>query len=771
MYTLRSFFRHLTKNKAYTLITIGGFALSMTFVIILSIYLKHEKSVDQFHEKKDRIFMLTTERSNFAPPVGQRVKDDYPEVEAFTRMYYQEMILDDGKEVKVPCQTLLADSTFFDIFSYKLIQGNKGEVLRNMHCMVLSESFAKKLFPNESAIGKSFEMGARGTFTITGIMADIPFNSHIKKVDALIQFDALIDLWHADKSLLTSYGNSSFYLYFLTKPNTDFASKMPELLEDFKKDYWIFRDGRAKQLFLTPLTEIYLNAPQRSYFKTNNSNFLKTITIVVFLILALSVLNYVNLTIAQSHERIKSVGIRRLVGISKYRLFSQYISESLLLCVASFFIAIILSQIALPIFNNLLNSQLLLSHAINLKFICGAVLLIMGISLLSGLAPTLIILSKKPVNVVKGERFQTGSFSYRNVLIGFQFIIAIGMLICTSIIVKQMRYIEDYAPGYDKSNMLNIVNGIAFKDRQVFREELLKLPGVNDVCYTTGSPFNAGNNNSFKYKGDPVSFQIFWVDSNFFEMFGIDYKLTGTAYSDDVIWINEKATEVCDLGELPGTFNMYGNEDIPVYGIIKNLHFRSLHEKIEPLYIRLMSSGRYPWDIHVKLNEGNEQHTISQIKEIYHSFTNGSPLEYMFADHEVGAWYEKEARQRKLISYFTALAILIALTGMIAIVRYYIKQNMKQIGIRKVNGAKVSEILGLLNKDFIAWVIGALFIACPISFIAMNAWLATFVYHTTISWWVFGAVGLSTIALSVITVSWQSWWAANRNPVEALRYE
>lgn len=766
---LKLFFKHLVKNKLYSGITIGGFAVALMFVFLLSIYIKQELSVDEFHEKKNRLFVLVSDHGGIAPPVGERLKNSYPEIEAYTRLHADVSVLFGENDMKIKCKYLLADSAFFSMFSFDLIEGDRKQVLRTGNSIVLSESYVKKHFSNESPIGKSLKIGFRGDFIVTGIMKDFPVNTHFKKVDAIINFDGLEDIWGAN-GLLATYSNSSFGLYLLTKPNTNLSSKLGEIVEDFKKDYWIFKRGYATKLFLEPLSTIYFKAPSNGYVKSNNITFIRVLSAIVLLILFLSVLNYINLTVAQTNEKYKTSAIKQVLGNSKKQLIVQYLSESVIICLMASVLGFLLSLSAKPVFNKLLNTDLNYIIHFNTTLIVLSILVVFLIGIIAGIIPALLVARLNPVEAVKGLSRSKANLSYRNMLIGFQFTIAICLLICTSIIIKQTNFLSEFRPGFDKENILNIVNEISSDKRDVFKEQLKKIPGVEDVCYTAGSPLDGGNNDSFDYNGRPMSFQDFRVDTIFFSFFNIPYTKTGAAYSKDAIWLNEIATLECELGELPTSFKRYGNE-LPVYGIVKKLHFNSLHEKIGPLIIRQLHPNAYAWDIFVKVNSNNVLTTVSSIKSEYENITNGMPIDCQFIDQKMNDWYTKEAKLKKIVGYFTILSILMAALGMLAIVSYYVKNNIKAIGIRKVNGARIREILAMLNLNFIQVVVISFIVASPIAWYAMGKWLETYAYKTEISWWIFILVGAATMIIALITVSMQSWRVASKNPVESLRYE
>ena len=313
-------------------------------------------------------------------------------------------------------------------------------------------------------------------------------------------------------------------------------------------------------------------------------------------------------------------------------------------------------------------------------------------------------------------------------------------------------------------------NSIDANRKGAFLDVLKSIPGVAEVSYSRGTPIDGGNNNSYEYNGKPVSFQIFNVDSAFMKMMNMQITPTGVAYSQNGVWINQAAVDMLELGKNPVSFKFHDNE-VPILGIIDNFNFRPLYQQIGPLMIRSLPNEYTPWSITLKLTGNDLKTTVEQIKKAQAKFTGGVPIESGFYSDTMNQWYSKEVKRAKLIGAFTLLAIIISSMGIFAMSLYYVQQKIKEIGIRKVNGAKVSEVLIMLNRDFVKWVAVAFVIATPIAYFAMNKWLENFAYKTELSWWIFTLAGLLALGIALLTVSWQSWRAAARNPVEALRYE
>ncbi len=767
---IRTFLKHLVQNKLYTMITITGFSVSLMFVILLSVYIQKEYSSDRFHVNKDRIYRLVHDTySGFACPTGPLLKDKYPEVENYTRIYKQEGYATVNTEEKLPIKFLMADSAFFKMFSFKLIEGMQESVLRTKNSIVLSESYARRLFREKPIIGSVVKVDDVIEYKVTGIMEDMPVNTHFDKVDAIVDFPSLAVKWNHPQ-LLTTYSNNSFGLYVMAKKNTFLPAKASEILELFKEVNWMYKREYAKEVVFEPLTDIYFGTSYSPGIKQGSKTLLKVLSAIVIMILFLSILNYINLTIAQSGTRSKEIAIKKLMGSKKTGILIQYTYESVLISLFACAIALVLSFLVEPVFNYLLNTNLQLKELFGGQFLGLSFLAATVIGIVSGIIPAITISKFDPIDVVKGVFRMKSKASYSKVLISFQYLIIITLITSAIFINKQTQYLRNFDLGYQKDQVLCITNNIDPKQQQSFKSILEEMPGVEHVCLVSGNPVDGGNNNSFEYKGKSLSFQTFVVDTSFFTMMGMDVKPTGAALADNAVWLNETAVKEMELEEGFTSVKIYDNE-VPVYGVVKDFHFRNLKEVIGPAYFKLLKPGNYAWSTLVKVSDKNVLATVDKIKIAFDQYTHGLPLTMSFMDETINKWYEREERIGKMVKYFTILTIIISVMGLFAMSLYYVQQKTKEIGVRKVNGAKVSEVLAMLNKDFLKWVIIAFVLACPLSYYALNKWLEGFAYKSNLDWWIFALAGAIALGIALLTVSWQSWRAANRNPVEALRYE
>ena len=753
----------------YTAITVLGFAVSITFILLLSVYIRHELSVDDFHTKKDRIYRLENETVDFSPPIAVDLKNSIPVIEDFTRVYNElgRISVTDGQKVKF--DYLGVDASFFDIFSFPLLKGKPKDVLQTANGIVLSQSTALKLFGTADPIGKTVFINTNNKFMVTGIMEDFPENTHFAKQDALVNLVAFKEIY-GFKKIMEEYGWCSVSTYFLAKENSDLPSKAPEILKKFKKDFWLYTEGWATIVEFTPLKDIYFSSKEGSGTKSTSKTLITVLSVIVMLILLLAIGNYINLTIAQATFRGKEVAIKKLLGSSKRQLIFQFIKESIFLCFAAVVLSLFLAKIVEPFFDSLLNTRLSLNDSLNFTNLVVLIGVFGLIGFISGIIPALKISSFKPIEVVKGGFRRKSKGVYGKVFITFQYTVTIALLACSWIILKQTDFLRNKDLGFQKDNIVHLDYLSSTDKKEVIKNALLQIPGVDDVSLTWQSPLSGGSNQTFENNGKSLSFQEFVVDPSFFKVFDITVKYTGVAFSDEGMYLNETAIKELGLTNNSVSFKMEDKE-IPILGVVSDFNFKELRDNIGPLMIRQQSPEFQAGDIFLKINPKNTFETTDKIKAVYANLIDHAEFDVGFVADTINQWYIKEEKTGKIIGYFTLLSFIISFLGILAMSTFYMQQRKKEIGIRKVNGATISQILSLLNKDFLKWVGLAFLIAVPISWVVMSRWLESFAYRTTMSWWIFALAGLTALAIAPLTVSWQSFKAAIANPIESLRNE
>lgn len=769
---LRTYLKHLKRNPFYSAVTIFGFATSLAFIILLSIYINKETSVDDFHINKERIYRLTHERnSGFPPIIAEELKEKYPEIENYTRIHHSEKLIS-GNDVenenrRIKC--LMADSAFFQIFSFKLKEGNRQMVLKTANSIVLSLSLSRDLFGNDSPLGQEVIIDKYYHFTVTGVMEDFPKNTHFKHCDAILNFKSIKQMT-GGFPILKSKRPCSYAIYFLAREKSNLSARTKEILASFKKDFWIYKNEHVKQLSFEPLKEVYFSDSTSNGSHQQSRLLLTVLYGIVMLILAIAIINYINMTVAQAASRNKEIVIKKIIGSGKSRLFLQFIFESILLCLVAFVFSLMVTLAIKPIFSEMLNTTIDLKTELNISSFSFSVLIIMLIGTISGIIPAIIITRQNPVEVLKGAAGRKNSSLYAKILISLQFCIAILLIICASIIWKQTKYIQNFNLGFKEDNILWIKYDIGRQLKYSFKDQLLSLPGVEEVAFAAGSPIDGGNNNTTTYNDKPISFQRFKLDSAFMNMFEIKTTPTGSAYSKDAILLNQEAVKRMELDSLPTQVKLF-NKQYQIYGVVKNFHFKDLHEKIGPAIIDQMQPNDYPWKIFVKISGKNQKSIVKQIQEMHYQITNGVPMKFGFVDEKIDQWYQKDKNTSSIVNCFTILSVILSVMGILAMSIYYLKQRIKEIGIRKANGATVRQLVIMLNIDFLKWILLAFIIASPIGYQIMKNWLNNFAYTTEISWGIFALAGIIALGVGWATISWQTYKTASQDPSKALKYE
>ncbi|MBE0649770.1 MAG: ABC transporter permease [Bacteroidales bacterium] len=770
---LKTFWKHLFHNKLYSLVTILGFAISLTFVLVLSVYIKEQLSVNSQQTNKNRIYRLTNEQSAFfSGPVAPLLQSNFPEIENYTRVYSGEGVVVNPDKLKLKVKYLMVDSSFFQIFSFSLPEGNKETALKTKNSIVLSRIFAHKLFGKGSPVGKQVTIGS-AHLIVTGVMGDISKSSNFSTCDALVNIQDFSDISGFPSGLLSVYGFCNFGTYFMARPHTNLSQITPDVLKLLQKDSKLYHNGYFRSVSFEPLLDNYFSSIRGPGIRQNNKTLIQVLFTIVLFILTLSIINYVNLTIAQSGMRAKEIALKKMLGSSRSRLIIQQVIETIVLCFAAFSLAVLFSFLTEPVFDYLLNTKLYLEHQFLGELLPVSIAGVAFTGILSGIVPALFITRLDAVEVLKGNFKRKSRRLYSKLLIGFQYIVVIVLLISSFVISKQTLFMTNRNPGFNAKNILWLENTIKPSQEAGLRSQLLSIPGVNRVSFVKGCPIDGGYNNTFTYHNKLVSFQVFAVDSSFFPMMQMKIKPTGVAYAKNGIWLNETALKSLGMDSLPKSFTDMSKKPKPVLGVVDNFNFYSLRFPIGPLEIVQLESQQYdtPWGILVQLGGNNIVATVDNIRKSYNHFNGNIPFDYRFFDQAIARWYQNEKRTATIISYFTFLSIVISIMGILAMSLYYNRQKTKEIGIRKVNGASVSEIVRMLITEFLTWIAIAFIIAVPIAYYAMHRWLQNFAYKTTLSWWIFALAGIFVLIIAMTAVSWQTFLSARKNPVEALRYE
>lgn len=788
---LKVFVRSLLRNKLYSAITIFGFSIALSFVILLSVYIRQELAVDGFQENRERVFRLANEKGyGTSGPVGPMLREKFPEVEAFSRFMSTEGVGQVSTKEPFRFTYAFVDPAFFTIFSFPLVEGLPDEVLRERLSMVVSRSLSRKLFGNESPLGKEITVSGNVKAVVTGVMEDIPDDTHFAGFDAAVNIAGLSDYWGFE-NVLEQWGISTFQLYLMGTQGSDLTSLTGQILAEFKANYPLYQKENApKKLVVEPLEEIYFS-PYPNSGRHNSRMLVGVLVAIVCVILLLAVINYINLSVAQGGFRAKEMSVKKLLGSSRRQLFGQFIAESVILCMAAAVVACFMSGLLEPIFNQLMNTHIRIIDFFSPVMVIRGLGVIVLIGVVSGLVPAMLITRFSAVEVVKGSFRKRTKGVYSKVLICFQYTVAILLTICTLVLVKQTHYMRTYDLGFNKENIARFSYVLDAEKKETLRNEVLKLAGVKEVAFVTGDPVDGGNNYTFQNEERTLSFQSMTVDSSFFRMLelkvtptggteveGRTYlhwsmkngKTTSAELREQSVWLNEEAVRQLDVGDLPKEFKVNGRMQ-QVRGVVNNFHIRELSQRMDPVMIQLIQKPETPWTMLVQLQGENQGATFHAVEQAYKELSGGVPFDSGFMDTEIAAWYDRTERISAMIGNLCLLAVILSAMGILAMATYFIQQRVKEIGIRRVNGATVREVLEMLMNGFMKWIVVAFVIACPLGYYAMERWLSDFAYRTSIDWWVFVVSGGLALLVAGMMICWQSWRAATANPVEALKSE
>ncbi len=788
---LKIAFRNLWKHKVFSFLNIMGLTVGMTAFFLIFMYVKFELSYDSFHSKSDRIFRMVADLKtpsdliHTAGPawaVVPNVGRDFPEVEASVRVMGDNLLVKKDDKKFQEDKTLFVDEQFFQVFDFKLEKGNAATVLKEPLTAVLSESAAKKYFGNQDPVGQTLQItGDKLNTTITGVMKDMPENSQLKG-DILVSMSTITRKF--DASLDSQWANYGLRAFFLLKKGTNataLQAKLPAYLE--KKNGQQMKELQMfPTLLFEPLRDVYLRST-RDGSKSGNINNVYIFSIIGIFILLIACINFINLTTARSAERAKEVGIRKVVGAARSQLARQFTGESILLCMIAFLLSIGLSVLLLPGFNQLsakIISPSIFSHP---SYLLILFFIAIGIGVLAGIYPALVLSAFQPVKVLKG-RFATGTrgILLRKGLVVAQFSISIALIIGTIVVYTQMQFMRSQDLGFNKDQKL-IIDTFNDPAKKSFREAVATIPGVITTSLAGSVP---GGDNPGAYsqienaKGEMqiANLDLYFVDFDFIPQYKIKV-LAGRAFSKEfgtdttqAMVINAAASKLLGYNSpadaVGKNFDQWGRKG-KVIGVVDNFHFRSLQQEIKPLSIRIEPERTAL--VSVNLTGANATSVLTAIESKWKQLIPDRPFSYFFLDEFFDKQYRNEERFGKLFFNFALLAIFISCLGLLGLASYSTMQRTKEIGIRKVMGASVAGIVNLLSRDFLKLVAISFVIAAPFAWYFMNSWLKDFAYRISINWWVFILAGTLALVIAVVTISFQAIRAALANPVRSLRAE
>ncbi|MFP4604426.1 MAG: ABC transporter permease [Bacteroidales bacterium] len=788
---LKIAFRKIKRDRLYSIINITGLSIGIASCILIFLFVQDEMKYDKFHEHSNRCYRLLSKDAEkeevsaahpgpLLPAIGEKI----PEIEKSIRaiLFYNDKIIR-NEDKQFLTDLIYADSSFFEMFSFRLKEGNPQEVLKAPMSAVLTQSAAEKYFgKNENPIGKTLKLSNKYDLVVTGLMENFPEQSHMQ-ADIVISYNSLEKV---NPYAISNWGMTAASVYMLVKPNTEIT----QLENKIKETYLSSKpEGLPEHDFiLQPLNKIYLNSAdvQWDYIRKGDIKVVKSLSIVAVLILIIACFNYINLSTANYTKEANNISISKTLGAKRKQLIFKYFTETAIMTLIAIFIAMLITQLSMPAFNNFTGKSIQTNILANNPLTWSLIIIFVITVLTGGSYPAFFLSGFKPLRTMKAQNpalmFGVNSHGFwRKTFVITQFTIAIALIISTFIIVKQINLITKEKTGFDKEQVIAVKNpwGDKMNERHNRYMSALKenpyiiraggsfnIPGENINNYT---PFYKSQEKKFNAGYNVVSSEYFSVLNSKFvagRNFDKEMRTDSTA-----IVINKKLASQLEFDNPVGKEVRTGATESPVkiIGIVEDIQYSSLHQETMPVFYKL-DPGR-KLNIILKIQKGKTSETLAFLKNKWEKMNPDWPFRYEFLDEKIDNAYKTELKTIALIRIFTFLSIFLSCLGVFGFAGFMIKQRTKEIGIRKVNGATANNILTLLNKDFTRWVIIAFVIACPVAYYFMNNWLQNFAYKTNLSWWIFASAGIITIIITTTTVSWQSWRAARQNPARSLRYE
>ncbi|GAB3809191.1 ABC transporter permease [Spirosoma humi] len=805
--------RNLMQRKGYSALTIFGLALGLAVSLLSILYVTDELHYDCYNEKADRIYRINSDISfslnalhtaTSPTPMGQTLKRDFPEVEQATRLgkhgsrVITSHVVKSNHAIIREKGVLYADSTVFDVFTLPMLAGNPTKALAEPQSVVITESMAKKYFNTTDALNRVLTFDDNDVRRVTGVIQDIPAQSHF-------QADFLLPLHELNDAKVNKWGNHMFTTYVLLRPGTN-----PKTVEaKFERILQTYVDPALRRFFntslaesrkagndfrysLMPLTDIHLHSDRDGELSPNNSiAYVYLFLLIALFILLIAVFNFINLTTARSAKRAREVGVRKVAGSTRTELVLQFLSESILTTFFALLAGLGLVYFLLPTVNSLAAKNIPFSQLISPSSILYLAVGSGAVGILAGLYPALYLSSFKPITALTGKVWvMPGRQSLRNYLVLFQFSLSVLLIIGTLLINQQMQYIQTKKLGFNKEQVV-VINTAQSTEQEVttFKQEMLRSPAIKTGTVSGFLPVTSNRWSDMWYPGnetDPkqsVGMQEWQVDPDYIATLGMHLLMgrnfaAGRMADKQAVLINESAAKRFGYSNPIGkSIHKTGGEKLTIIGVVKDFHYESLRNTIEPVGLVLDATPLgghiepYLANVSFRLNTADVASALAAMEKTWKQIAPDRPFTYSFLSDDFDAMYRAEQRTEHLFMAFAALAILIACLGLFGLSAFAAEQRQKEIGVRKVLGASIPGIVTLLSKDFLKPVLLAIVIASPIAWWATHTWLQDFAYKIDISWWVFVLAGFIAIAIALLTVSFQSIKAALMNPVKSLRSE
>jgi putative ABC transport system permease protein len=790
--------RNITKQKVYAFINIAGFAVGLATCLLILLYVIHELSYDKFHANANRIYRIGVEGNLSGDFVkyplsnlgtGPTMQKDYPEVECFTRIYPLDRIPVEHEKMSFYEENLIyVDNSFFEVFSFPLIQGKPEDMLKAPYSIVLTEDMAHKYFGDEPALGQQLKLNNRHEYTVTGIVENCPGNSHLQ-YDALCSIETFYVIRNREVDEWTNFNN---YTYLRLRDNTEtveFTGKFTAFIDNYLSNLKMLLGGELG-FFIQPITDIHLHS-KLGYDTPGNSDiaYVYIFSAIAFFILLIACINFMNLATARSSGRAKEVGLRKMMGAEKRMLIKQFLAESMLYCVVSLAAAIGLVKLALPVFSSIAGVEL----GFHFKEMPWLIPAFLGFTLFTGLLagsyPAFFLSAFEPVNVMRGSlKAGAANSRFRSVLVVVQFVISVTLISGTTVMLSQLRYMKNKNLGFDKEHVVVI----PIMDRSI-REKIPSIKAalksnsdVLDVSAASDFPGSYPDYSIFVPEGYTIEqtqlMHRINCDADLISTLGMEIK-EGRNFSlqfatdpEDGVIINETAAAKYGWDEPLGKeIGFFENNEMRtlrsrrVIGVVKDFHVRSLHDKILPLL--LTNQTDYFEEIAVRIKPGDIAGILDKLRIEWKEFDPDRPFDFYFLDSNFNQQYRKDERLNQIIAYFTIFAIVVACLGLYGMASFMAEQRFREIGIRKTLGASVTGIVFLISRDVTRLILFANLIALPVTYFILHRWLEGFAYRTEIQVLTFVVSAVTVFAIGYATIAYQSIKAALLNPVDAIRAE
>lgn len=785
----RSFFNFLGRNKLYAAINIFGLSVSLMFVILIADYTLRQLTCDDYHAKADRIYVIGNEECITSGYYLQKyLRDRYPEIESTCAVAVSGQSTDAMQPVeagqgKYSATILFADTTFFRIFDFELLEGDREQALASRDNVVLSESFARKVFGTFNPMGQVIRFpDEEKSYVVSGVVRDID-RSVIPNMDIIMRAERLCDINSANDERMSNSGAVTTFI--LARPGADLTAKIPDMLDYFKEIYWIYKGNVYQHVTLTPLRDVYfLSQNNDGGFNYGSWPFVMILFGVGAVILLFAVMNYINLTVAQTGFRAKEMAARRLLGASRGEIILKLILESTFLCVVAFVIALFLAAAVEPGASRLLGSKIGVWQDMTPAVVACYAAFIVVLGVVAGFIPAMMVSRYKPVDIVRGSfRHRTKMF-YSKVLITIQNVITIVLIATSLTIGLQIRHLISAPMGYNTADILDVSTEIFTGKPQIaqFREELLREPCVEAVALGCGTPHDRGNNNTMQYGPDRmIGFQIFIGDSTYFRILGLerlrDNHLATREDGNNALFVNQYALQALGIAEDATNFKVGENYtyNYDIAGVYRDFQLGSALDELQPVLLKYYDSPEeflkkaYPWNILVKIR-GDKTAAYNTVKSVFERISDGAVFtgaEYI--EQEIEADYAQQRRILHIVGIFTLVAILISALGLVAMSTYYIQQKEQEVAVRKVFGSTRGEVLTRLVGNFMRLVGAAFVIAVPVAWYLLERWLQDYSVRISLSPLIFLASGAFAAVVAFVAVFWQSSRAADSNPVDSIK--